>query len=117
VRRCHPISDNPRAIITEAERRFPLRIAVKVPPGGLGHRYPAMTEWLDDNCGNTRWAMTPAGTRGVLNDAMAVYVSNPTCAVAFVARWLVPGDPPGFYQLREDEPARRVPRPAHGTSP
>jgi hypothetical protein len=41
----------------------------------------------------------------VLNDAVAVYVSNPTCAAAFVARWCVPGDPPGFYRVRDDEPA------------
>lgn len=32
---------------------------------------------------------------------VAVYVSNPTCGVAFAARWLVPGDPPGFYQVRD----------------
>jgi hypothetical protein len=96
---------NPRAIITEAERRFPLRIVIRVPEDGIGSRYKPMTDWLDENCGIKGWAIAPAGTRGVLNDAMAVYVSNPTCAVAFVARWLVPGDPPGFYQLREDEPA------------
>jgi hypothetical protein len=47
----------------------------------------------------------------VLNDAIAIYVNTPTCAVAFVAQWCVPGDPPGFYQVREDEPARRVPLP------
>lgn len=93
----------PRAIVTEAERRFPVRIAIKVPSGGLGHRYPAMSEWLDDNCGVNGWAITSAGTRGVLNDAVAAYVNTPTCAVAFVARWLVTGDPPGFYQVREDE--------------
>jgi hypothetical protein len=52
--------------------------------------------------------------RGVVNDAVAVYVNTPTCAVAFVARWCVRGDPPGFYDLRRDEPERRVPIPAHG---
>lgn len=76
---------NPRAIVAEAERRFPVRLAVKVPPGGLGHRYPAMSEWLDENCGVNGWAITSAGTRGVLNDAVAVYVSNPTCAAAGAA--------------------------------
>jgi hypothetical protein len=30
---------NPRAIIAEAERRFPIRIAVKVPAAGFGQRY------------------------------------------------------------------------------
>jgi len=100
---------NPRAIVAEAERRFPIRIAVRVPAAGIGQRYMPMTEWLDENCGLGGWSMTPAGTRSVLNDAMAVYVSNPTCAAAFVARWCVPGDPPGFYELRSDEPERRVP--------
>jgi hypothetical protein len=51
----------------------------------------------------------------VLNDAFAVFMSNPTCALAFVARWLVPGDPPGFYDLRGDEPPQRVPTPHHST--
>lgn len=104
---------NPRAIVAEAERRFPVRLIVKVPPSGLGHRYPAMSDWLDENCGLGGWAITSAGTRGVPNDAVAVYVNTPTCAAAFVARWLVTGDPPGFYVLRPDEPARRVPLAAH----
>jgi hypothetical protein len=94
---------NPRAIITEAEHRFP------------GTHYGPMTEWLDENCGLGGWSITPAGTRGVLNDAIAVYVNGPTCAVAYVARWCVPGDPPGFYEFREDEPERRVPAPHHKT--
>ena len=51
----------------------------------------------------------------VVNDAVAVYVNTPTCAAAFVARWCVPGNPPGFYDLRQDEPARRVPTPHHST--
>jgi hypothetical protein len=109
------VPGNPRAIVAEAEHRFPIRITVKVPPAGLGARYPAMTAWLDENCGVDGWAITPAGTRGVLNDAVAVYLAAPTCAVGFVARWLVPGDPTGFYHLRDDEPARRVPLPRHKT--
>jgi hypothetical protein len=104
---------NPRAIVKDAERQFPIRIAIRVPPGGIGQRYTAMTEWLDENCGINGWSMTPAGTRGIFNDAMAVYVNSPTCATGFIARWLVPGDPPGFYQVREDEPTRRVPLPPH----
>lgn len=106
---------NPRAIVAEAERRFPVRIAIKVPPHGIGQRYKPMSDWLDENCGVEGWSIAPAGTRGVLIDAMAVYVSNPTCAVAFVARWLVPGNPPGLYDVRTDEPPRRVPAPDHST--
>jgi hypothetical protein len=102
---------NPRALVEAADRKFPVRIAVKVPPGGIGQRYTAVTAWLDDNCGVDGWPIAPAGVRGGVNDAMAVYVGNPTCAAAFVARWCVPGDPPGFYDLRQQEPPRRVPVP------
>ena len=27
---------------------------------------------------------------------------------AIIACWLIPGDPPGFYRVRDDEPERRV---------
>jgi hypothetical protein len=59
---------NPREMITTAERRFPVRIRIAVPPNGLGQRYAQITAWLDENCGADRWAITPSGTRGVLND-------------------------------------------------
>ena len=42
---------NPREIVTMAERRFPVRIRIGVPPGGFGQRYTEITEWLDGNCG------------------------------------------------------------------
>lgn len=107
---------NPRRqIIAKAEEQFPVRIVVKVPGQGLGTRYGAMSDWLDENCGVNGWSIGPAGTRGVRNDAIAVYMSGPTCAVAFVARWCVPGDPPGMYDLRETEPERRVPISGHRT--
>jgi hypothetical protein len=115
--------DNPRAIIAEAESRFPIRIAIRVPPDGFGQRYGPMCRWLAENCGVDGWSIAPAGTRGILNDAVAVYVNSPSCAVGFVARWCrpkvvtpegcVPGDPPGFYELRQYEPARRVPMQPH----
>jgi hypothetical protein len=60
---------NSRAIVTNAERRFPVRIAIKVPPGGIGQRYTPMMAWLDDNCGVDGWSIAPAGVRGVFNDA------------------------------------------------
>ena len=31
------------------------------------------------------------------------------------ARWCVRGDPSGFYDLRQDDPERRVPAPLHKT--
>jgi hypothetical protein len=33
----------------------------------------SITDWLDENCGADGWALTPAGTCGVLNDAISVY--------------------------------------------
>jgi hypothetical protein len=39
---------NPRAIIAEAERQFPVGIVIRVPPNGIGTRYTLMTKWLDD---------------------------------------------------------------------
>ncbi len=104
---------NPRAIVTEAERRFPLRIAIRVPPGGIGARYTPMSNWLDENCGINGWSITPAGTRGIHNDAVAIYVSHPACALSFITRWCVPGDLPRFYQMREEEPAQSVPLKGH----
>src|SRR5215467_15333938 len=102
---------NPRAIVAEAELKFPVRIVIKVPEGGIGTRYKPMTDWLDENCGIRGWSITPAGTRGIAIDAVAIYMNGPTCALAFAARWCVPGDPSGFYEFRPDEPERRVPAP------
>jgi hypothetical protein len=102
------------AIVTEADRRFPIRIAIKVPPASLGARYNRMMAWLDEHCGVGGWAITPAGTLDLVNDAMAIYVDTPSCALAFATRWLIPGDPSGFYQVR-DEPPRRASAPAPRT--
>src|SRR5580704_14749580 len=96
VRTALTMPGNPRAIIAEAEQRFPVRIIIRVPGDGIGTRYAPMTE----NCGIHGWSITPAGTRGIRNDAIAVFMNGPTCAVAFVARWRVLGDPPGFYEFR-----------------
>jgi hypothetical protein len=69
----------PREILTSAERRFPVRIRIAVPPG-LGQRYALITAWLDENCGYDGWAMTPSGTRGLLNDALSIYFGDATLA-------------------------------------
>ena len=102
---------NPREMIITAERTFPVRIRIAVPPEGLGHRHSQITAWLDQNCGSDRWAMTPSGMRGVLNDAVSIYFADTTLASAFVARWCV-GDRietiGGVFQVRDDEPAPRV---------
>ena len=51
---------NPREMITSAERRFPVRIRIAVPPSGLDQRYTQITTCLDENCGSDGWATTPS---------------------------------------------------------
>jgi hypothetical protein len=114
----HKMPGNPREMITMAERRFPVRIRIAIPPGGLGQRYARMTAWLDENCGADGWAMTASGTRGVLNDAASIYFLDTTLAGAFVARWCggyrveTAG---GVFQVRDDDPAPRVEAGLHRT--
>ena len=58
-----------------------------------------------------RWAMTPSGVRGVLNDAISIYFADATLASAFVVRWCVGArveTAGGVFEVREDEPAPRV---------
>ena len=105
------MSGNPRELITVAERRFPVRIRIAVPPTGLGQRHTQMTAWLDENCGADGWAMTSSGTRGVLNDALSIYFGDATLASAFVARWCVGAKVEtagGVFQERDDAPEARV---------
>ena len=102
---------NPHKMIILAERRFPVRIRIGVPPEGLGQRHTQITDWLDENCGADAWAMTPSGTRGVLNDALSIYFADATLASAFVARWCVRAKVEttgGVFQVREDQPEPRV---------
>jgi hypothetical protein len=108
-------------MIMVAERRFPVRIRVAVPPAGLGQRHTQMTAWLDENCGPDGWAMTPSGTRGVLNDALSIFFADARLANAFVARWCVRAKVEtagGVFQVREgarpptreERDLRRAPR-------
>ena len=109
---------NPREMITMAERRFPVRVRIGVPPGGLGQRYTEITEWLDANCGADGWAMTPSGTRGVLNDAVSIYFLDATLAGAFVVRWCAGSRTEtdrGVFKIRDDDPAPRVGAALHRT--
>jgi hypothetical protein len=99
---------NPRDMITNAERRFPVRIRFGVPSGGFGQRHSQMTAWLDENCGADNWAMTPSGMRGVLNDAVSIYFTDAAFAGAFVARWCAGykvETAEGVLRVRTDEPA------------
>ena len=101
-----------------AERRFPVRIRIGIPPGGLGQRHSQMTAWLDENCGADGWAMTPSGMRGVLNGAISIYFLDPTLACAFVARWCAgyrAQTAGGVFQVRDDTPVPRVGAGLHRT--
>ena len=105
-------------VIAEAERRFPVRIRIGVPPDGLGPRLDLIKAWLDENAGANGWAMTPSGTRGVLNDAISIYFADPTLATAFVARWCIGYQVEtagGVFQVREDELTPRVGTSLHRT--
>jgi hypothetical protein len=109
---------NPREMITVAERRFPVRIRIAVPPKGLGQRHTQITAWLDENCGADGWTMTPSGTRGVLNDALSVYFADATLASGFVARWCVRAKAEtagGVFQVRDDAPEARIGAGPHKT--
>ena len=91
-------------MIADAERRFPVRIRIGVPPDGLGSRLDGIKTWLDENCGAEGWAMTPSGTRGVLNEALSIYFGDATLASAFVVRWCAGNKVEtagGVFQVRE----------------
>jgi hypothetical protein len=105
-------------MITEAERRFPVRVRLAIPVGGLGERLNQMHTWLDQNAGADGWAMTPSGIRTVINDAVAVYFADATIASAFVARWCAghrAETADGLFRVREDEPAPRIGAKLHKT--
>jgi hypothetical protein len=109
---------HPSEMIMVAERRFPVRIRIGVPPGGFGQRYTEMTAWLDANCGADGWAITPSGVRGVLNDAVSIYFLDTALAVAFIARWCAKSTVEtegGVFRIRDDEPAPRIAAAPHQT--
>jgi hypothetical protein len=103
---------------SQAESRFPVRIRIGIPPGGLGRRLDEMALWLDANCGADGWATTPSGSRGVVNDALAIYFADATIASAFVARWCIGGKVEtvdGVFPVRDDEPTPRIGAGLHRT--
>jgi hypothetical protein len=56
-----PMAASSGFMIAEAERRFPIRVRIGVPPDGLGPRLDWIKAWLDENAGADGWAMTPWG--------------------------------------------------------
>jgi len=100
-----------KLMVSEAERRFPVRIRIAVPTGGFGVCLTAIHEWLDQNAGADGWARTPSGARGVVNDAIAIYLADATIASAFVARWCAGHKAEaadGLFRVREDVPTPRI---------
>ena len=95
----------------DAERRFPVRVRIGIPPEGLGSRLDQMNAWLDSNCGADGWTSTPSSTGGVVNDALAICFAEATLASAFVARWCAMQRVEivdRVYQVRDDEPTPRL---------
>jgi len=72
----------------EAERRYPVRVRIAVPPEGLGRQLEIMHAWLNEICGAEGWATAPAGTMGVVNNAIALYFRG-CCARACLCRPLL----------------------------
>jgi hypothetical protein len=106
-----------KLMIGEAERRFPVRIRLALPPGGFGTRLPEIHAWLDANCGADGWAITPSGLRGVRNDAVAIYLLDTATATGFVARWCAGSKVEaidGAFRLRDDTPTPRIAAKPHG---
>src|SRR4051794_15526965 len=107
-----------RLMLTEAERKFPARIKIGVPPDRLGRQLDDMAAWLDANCGAGDWALAPAGLRGVVNDAVAIYFLDTALANAFVARWCIgyrAETVEGSFRVREDAPEQKTASPLHRT--
>ena len=71
----------------QAERQFPVRVRIAVPPEGLGRQLEIIHGWLDETCGAEGCAAAPAGLAGVVNDAIAFYFADAALAHAFVARF------------------------------
>jgi hypothetical protein len=63
------------------------RVLVAVPPDGFGAQLRVMRAWLDAACGRAGWTTAPAGSGGIVNNAVAFYFIDPNAARAFVGRF------------------------------
>jgi hypothetical protein len=103
---------NPRQIRREAERQFPVRVRIALPPGGFGRQLADMHDWLDAVCGTAGWSSAPAGLIGIVNDAVAFYFDDAALAHAFVNRFCCGYRPveinrsvEGAFSLHTEQPA------------
>src|ERR1700730_2301488 len=69
-----------------AERYFPVRVRVAVPPGGFGTQFNIMCAWLDQHAGK-RGYFTGAKAGAGLQDAALLYFIDAKIAAAFVDRF------------------------------
>lgn len=102
----------------QAERKFPVRVRIAVPPEGLGRQLEIMHAWLDETCGADGWASAPAGLSGIVNDALAFYFDDAAFAHAFVARFCCGyriETIEGAFAVRNDPPSPSRVAPAHKT--
>jgi hypothetical protein len=76
---------NPKAIITEAERLFPVRIVIRIPGDGIGTRYTPMTEWLDEAAQHARSPSWLAGVSEAIRRASTNYGKTSRRAVCRAA--------------------------------
>ncbi len=63
------------------------RVLIAVPAAGFGAQLAIMQAWLEQNCGPAGWERVPAGTAGIVNDAVAFYFASAEDARAFVGRF------------------------------
>ena len=102
----------------QAERRFPVRVRIAVPPEGLGCQLEIIHARLDETCGAEGWAAAPAGLAGVVNDAIAFYFADAAFAHAFVARFCCGyrvETIEGAFAFRSDPPPARRDAAGHNT--
>jgi hypothetical protein len=102
----------------EAERHYPVRVRIAVPPEGLGRQLEIIHAWLDEICGIEGWATAPAGLAGVINDAIAFYFADTAFAHAFVARFCCGyrvKTIEGAFAVRHGGPPPRRDAPGHKT--
>jgi hypothetical protein len=102
----------------QAERRFPLRVRIAVPPEGLGGQLGIIHAWLDHTCGAEGWATASAGLAGVVNDAIAFYFADAALADAFVVRFCCGyrvETTEGAFAFRSDAPQPQRDTPGHKT--
>lgn len=70
----------------KAQRWFPVRIRVAVPPEGFGYRLDHMRAWLDASVGHERYAWGTESDAGV-QDSMVLHFMDARDAAAFVDRF------------------------------